>query len=484
MYKHGIEVSEKQTAYERPLATRYGVQVVTGTAPVNLVENGAVNQPVKVSSFDEAKAALGYSDDWESYTLCQSMKACFEIFKVYPVIFINVLDPQRHKKDVEAGDHEVANHQAVLETGVLKGSVTVKASAQAEAALEDKDYILSFAEDGRLLITLLSSGILYKSSTVNVSYTRLDPQAVTEEDIIGARDMETWEETGLEAIRQVYPRYGITPALLLAPGWSHRPNVGAALMGKCEGLNGVFRCECILDMAAENRKYTECRAWNEAAGYTAPHAFVLWPMALYEGKRMYFSAVYGAMASYYTAVNGDVPYVYPSNKLLGIQGAVLEDGGEVVLDQLQAAELNGDGIVTLLNDGGWKAWGNNTGAYPGTEDPKDRFIGCRKMFSFAANYFITQFKSRLDESMNRNTIDDIVNGFNIWGNSLKSQGQCAGLRMAYLREENTGEDLANGHVKLRIYLAPYTPLEAIEAVAEFDMETLRNAVAGEEEERE
>ena len=143
MYKHGIEVSEKQTAYERPLATRYGVQVVTGTAPVNLVENGAVNQPVKVSSFDEAKSALGYSDDWESYTLCQSMKACFEIFKVYPVIFINVLDPQRHKKDVEAGDYEVANHQAVLETGVLKGSVTVKASAQAEAALEDKDYILS-----------------------------------------------------------------------------------------------------------------------------------------------------------------------------------------------------------------------------------------------------------------------------------------------------------------------------------------------------
>ena len=69
MYKHGIEVVEKATAYEQPLATRYGVQVLIGTAPVNLVEDAKVNQPVRVSSWDEAEALLGYSDDWEKYTL-------------------------------------------------------------------------------------------------------------------------------------------------------------------------------------------------------------------------------------------------------------------------------------------------------------------------------------------------------------------------------------------------------------------------------
>ena len=81
MYKHGIEVVEKATAYEQPLATRYGVQVLIGTAPVNLVEDAKVNQPVRVSSWDEAEALLGYSDDWEKYTLCQSMVACFQIFR-------------------------------------------------------------------------------------------------------------------------------------------------------------------------------------------------------------------------------------------------------------------------------------------------------------------------------------------------------------------------------------------------------------------
>lgn len=74
MYKHGIEAEEKKTTYERPLATSYGVQVVVGTAPVNLIKNPkeAVNCPVMVQSFEEAVKKLGYTDDW-SYTLCQSL---------------------------------------------------------------------------------------------------------------------------------------------------------------------------------------------------------------------------------------------------------------------------------------------------------------------------------------------------------------------------------------------------------------------------
>lgn len=60
--------------------------------------------------------------------------------------------------------------------------------------------------------------------------------------------METGEETGLETIRQIYPRYGVVPNLLAAPGWSHKPNVGAALMEKCRDLNGIYRCECVLDL--------------------------------------------------------------------------------------------------------------------------------------------------------------------------------------------------------------------------------------------
>ncbi len=305
---------------------------------------------------------------------------------------------------------------------------------------------------------------------------------MTEEDLIGARDTETGVESGLEVIRQVYPRFGLVPAILAVPGWSQRPNVAAALMAKCTEINGIFRSECVLDLDTSTKKYTECGAAKEKAGYTDPHAIVLWPMVQYSGKKMYYSAVYAAMASYYTAVNGDVPYIYPSNRFLGVEGAILSDGTEVILDQPQAAELNGEGIVTLINDSGWKAWGNNTGAYPLVTDPKDRWIGCRRMFSFAANYFVLNYRQELDAGMNRITIDDVVEKFNIWGNSLVSQGRCAGMRMQYIPGENTDEELLNGHVRVRIYVAPFTPMEYIQATAEFDMNTLRGAIVGSEEE--
>ena len=479
MYKHGIEIEENATAYDQPLATKYGVQVVIGTAPVNLAETeDCVYKPVIISSWDEGIKKIGYTDDWENYTLCQSMVACFKIFKVYPVIFINVLDPRKHKKDNEEKSYVVINHQAVLDAGIIKNSVIVKTTTDGEAAVKDKDYMLSFDDSGKLVITLLSSGNLYSSESIMVSSSSLDPTKVAEADIIGFRDTETGEETGLEMIRQIYPTFGLVPTILSAPGWSHKPNVGAAMIGKCTNLNGIYRCECVLDLDAQTKKYTECKMKKDEAGYTDAHTIVLWPMVLYSGKKMYYSSVYSAMASYYTAVNGDVPYIYPSNKLLGIDGARLADGTEVILDQPQAAELNGDGIVTLLNDGGWKAYGNNTSIYPDVTDPKDRWIGCRRMFSFVANYFVLQFRSHLDGSMNRNTIDDMKNTFNIWGNSLVSQGRCAGLKMDYLKEDNSNEDLLNGHVKVRISFAPYTPMEYILATEEFDITTLKSAIVG------
>jgi hypothetical protein len=71
-YKHGVYVSEQETSLTAPVSGTAGLQVIFGTAPVNLVDNpaGAVNVPKLCYSYKEACAAVGYSDDWEHYTLC------------------------------------------------------------------------------------------------------------------------------------------------------------------------------------------------------------------------------------------------------------------------------------------------------------------------------------------------------------------------------------------------------------------------------
>ena len=485
-YKHGIEVIENSTSFPTPLSTRYGVQVVCGTSPVNLAEDpyGMANMPVKADNFEDAAKLLGYSDFWDKYTLCESMDASFKLFNVSPVIFINVLDAKKHFKSMDESSYPVTNHQINLKTdGILKDTVkiTVVQEEVSKTLSEDVDYVMEFDETGALIITLLRSSTAYEINEAKISFRAIAPEMVTEEDIIGSYNLETGEETGLEILRQIYPRYGLVPGVISAPGWTENPNVGAALQSKCDGISGIFKAMCLLDLDTEKAsKYMDCLMVKKEMGYDEKHSIVLWPRVTKSGKTYHFSSVYGAMMSYYTVTNGDVPYVYPSNKLLNIDGAVLSDGTKVFLDQVQAGELNGYGIVTAIHDSGWKSFGNNTGSYPDNNDPKDRWIGCRRMFDFIANYFITVYRAKLDEGMNRRMVDDIINSFNIWGNSLTASGMCAGLFAEYRNDENSLEDILAGHMKIRIHFAPYTPAEYIQAVEEFDVTAFENTMSAEE----
>lgn len=500
-YKHRIEVSEKATSsLPGPVTTEYGIQVVFGTAPVNLAADpyAVSNRPILVGSFEEAKETLGYSDNWEKYSLCMSMYACFQIFQVNPVIFINVLDPMVHVKELKEESYQVEGHQVYVETeGILLDSVKVAAQVDAakvgtaqigtariteEAAVleEGTDYVLDFDDYGHLVVTMLSGGRAYEVSSVNLSAKMLAPELVTETDIIGAYDVETGEESGLEVLRQVYPRFGCIPSILLAPGWTENPNVGAALQEKCVGINGSLKAVCLLDLDTElAQKYTDCGEVKKEMGYDGEHAIALWPRVVKEGKILCYSAVYGAMMSYNTSENQDVPYLYPSNKELNVDGAVLADGREILMDQVKAGTVNGEGVVTAICDMTWKAFGNNTGCFPENTDPKDRWIGCRRMFDYVGNYFVKEYSRRLDANMNRRLIDDIVNSFNIWGNSLMAAGMCAGLYVEYRDEDNTQADIMDGHMKVRIFLAPYTPAEYIHATMEFDLAALQNAMTQE-----
>lgn len=83
-----------------PVQSTAGLQVVIGTAPINRASDPyhCTNVPILATSLKEATAALGYDDDYEKYTLCQSMGACFKVLGVSPVVYINVLDPAKHKK--------------------------------------------------------------------------------------------------------------------------------------------------------------------------------------------------------------------------------------------------------------------------------------------------------------------------------------------------------------------------------------------------
>lgn len=481
-YNHGIRIEEQATSIVAPITGSAGLQVVIGTAPINLAKDpySATNTPLIAYSFAEAVSQLGYSDDFKKYTLCQSMDASFRIFNVAPIIFINVLDPKKHKKDnTETSVNVVAKQAKLEEDGILLDTLVVKDGATTLA--KNEDYITSFTDDGKVLVSLIEGSSHTGASTLTVKSTSIDPSAVKAKDIIGGYDAATDKESGLELIRQVYPRFNMTPGLLLAPGWSQIPEVGIVLGSKCSEINGVFSCECVLDLDSSStgaKKYSAVGEWKNKNGYTNKHSIVLWPQVKVGKKQYAFSAIFAALTAYTDASNDDVPNLSPSNKMAKITGLVLDDGTEVTLDQNQANLLNSQGIITAINVNGWRTWGNNTAAYPGVTDPKDRWFCCRRFFSWWGNSFIMTYFQKVDDPANYRLIESIVDSENIRGNSYVSQGKCAGAKIVFEEKDNQITDILNGKIKFRQYLAPYTPAEDILNVLEFDPSMLAAAISG------
>lgn len=475
-YMHGIRIRENPTSIPTPAKNKAGVPVVFGTAPVNLTADpgNAANRLFLCNTFAEARAAVGYSEDYGKYTLCQVMDAFFKVFGIGPVVFCNVLDPAVHKASYTEVLTIIDGQATAVETGILlDGLHATNGGADLE---EGKDYSIAFNEDGKAVVTVFTAGI----SSVTLTGSKIDPSKVTAADVVGSYDSATGKETGTELVRRVYPMFGITPSLLLAPGWSHNPIVGLALAEKCTDVNGLFRCECVLDIdTGKAKKYTDAPDAKDESGYASEHTICVWPMVKYTGKAMAYSAIYAAMACYTDYNNDNVPNLSPSNRAIRVDAAVLADGTEVTLDINQANELNAAGIVTALNMNGFKAWGNNTAAYPGTKDPKDRWIACRRFFSWWGNSFITTYIEKIDNPANYRLIESIVDSENVRGNSLVSMGKCAGIRMTYSKADNPINNVIDGRIVFRQYLAPYTPAEDIMNVLEFDPSMIEAALGGE-----
>ncbi len=481
-YKHGVYISEAPTSLIAPIEGTAGLQVIIGTAPVNMLAEPeeAVNKPLLVYSYKEAVGAVGYSSDFEKYTLCESISANFQVVNTAPLVLINVLDPAKHSTDMPETEVDVIDGIAqVQQIGILVNKLNVK---NGDTAMKlDKDYTVLFNNDGTMNIILLDGGAGDGAASLTVSGKLLDASKVTDADIVGGVDIAAEKETGMEVIRQISPKLAMTPGILLAPRFSRSAVVAAAIQAKTKETNGVFKAVCIVDIDSTEtgaQKYTGVKQTKERQAVNDPNTYAVWPFAkagdvVYSG-----STLAGALTAYTDAVNNDIPNVSPSNKTLSISAACLPDGTEVILDQDQANTINSFGVATFLNVNGFRLWGNNTAAYPGNSDPKDRWFSVRRFLTWAGNTFILTYFQKVDSPANRRLIESIVDNENIRGHSFVARGVCARYEITFLEDENPTTDLMNGKITFHQYITPFPPAEHIQDIIEFDPYALTSALFG------
>lgn len=129
-YKHGVYTREQATSLVPMTATSGGVVVAFGTAPIHLAQTAAAaNTPVLCYSYKEAVAAFGYSEDWENYTLAEVIKTHFALFNMAPLVLVNVLDPEKHKKSVQDKQVDVKGGIVTVADPVVLSTLEVKLTA-------------------------------------------------------------------------------------------------------------------------------------------------------------------------------------------------------------------------------------------------------------------------------------------------------------------------------------------------------------------
>lgn len=470
LYQHGIYSEESQTIIETPDIIESAIGVIIGTAPIHLSEDPyhVTNTPVLIENLEEAKRKLGYCTSFEKYTLCQSIYARFAIFKVAPVIFINVLDPLIHKKEVASKPYDIIEKKIVLEDdSILLDKVTISSVTDDTEYRKGLDYVISFNNDGNVVISITDDGEI-KGQQVKIGYIKLDTSLVKKEDIIGGLDAETGKKKGIFCVNQVFNKLAKVPCQLLAPGWSHIPEVASVLIQQAKTISGLFTAIAITDLDTNAiQNLDEIKEYKEQYGYDDAYNLPCYPKAIVNKHNVYLSAMVDAVLANTDNIKGG-PYVSPSNKKIGVTGLCTGAGQEIEFDIDEANKINAAGVITALNFQGWRAWGNEMGCYPQNKDIKDRFIVCRRVFNYRDNVFKLDFFNQVDDPTNFRLVEDVVAAENKRLAALASAGLIAGGEMFYDTNENPVDKLLAGHIVFRKTLSPFTPAMSITTNVSFD----------------
>lgn len=470
MPNHAVIVREVATSVSTPATVETGIPFIVGLAPIQNAESPAtVGVPTLITTYAEFVEKLGWSDDWNTYNLCEFAYAHFQLYGQSPAIFLNLLDPATHKSAVAAADKTVTARKVELTVTAIDdaGLVVKAAGGEGNAYVKDTDYSVYYGDDGKMIVELLPDSTHYAETSLNIAYNVVTPASVTTSAVAA----------GFDKVDLCMTTLGLVPDLLVAPGFSHNATVAAIMATKAAGINGMFKAKALIDVdTAAATSYSTVYAEKVAENFFDKNEIVLWPMVKLGDLKFHMSSACAGIIAR-TDYEYAAPYASPSNKDMQCNSLILADGTEVILSLDQANYLNSNGIVTALNFmGGYKLWGNYTACYPTVQDVKDYFIPVNRMFDWVGNTLIKTFWYKLDEPMNRRLIDSILDSANIWLNGLVGSGYLLGARVEMLESENPVTDLMAGIVRLHVYMTPPSPAQEIDFTLEYDVSYVESAL--------
>jgi hypothetical protein len=437
-YKHGV-AGGIIPSVDIVQAISGTLPIYVGTAPVQQTAAFMVNEPVLAFGFDDAKAKLGYSDDWSTFTLCEAVDAHFKnkVKSIGPIILVNVFDPATHKV---AGTKSVTltNSVGYIDDPVILSSVAVTGKVLGT------DFTVEYTTDGRVKFTALTA----IASPVTVNYDKMDITKVTDSVIVGGTDANG-KRTGLACVELVEQKLGLIPSLLVVPKFSISKTVYDEMALRCQKVNGHYDMTFCADLDAQtNDTIAEAIAAKTSGGRTSVLGKVGWPKVK-DGSKIYNMSTIMALRMQQTdSENDDTPYVSPSNKQIGATAVCLANGTELFINETDGNVLNAEGITTAIYGGGvWRLWGPHMGNYKSgtTMKPEDRFDASVRMLRWLSNQFQIMYLNDVDGPLTRKTVERILDDSDFWMNGLVKDGKILFGKIYFNQTSNPDSEIVEGN---------------------------------------
>jgi phage tail sheath protein FI len=467
-FLHGVETITIDEQGQSFTIVKSGVIGLVGIAPT-----GPVNQLVFLKSKNDFSQ---FGKSVPGFTIPQTLEVLAKQGAA-TVLAINVFDPATHVTQVTAEPHTVVAGALKLAFAPI-GAVTVLDSASAPVTfILDTDYSIDVYGNFKVL-----SSAIVDTTALKFTYKKLNLAAITATVINGAKDGTTGVRTGTTLWELALNTYGFNPKILVAPGFS----TIAAVASNLRSLTPKYRAITYTDAPA-GTTVNAAIAGRGPAGTLAnfnvsdQRAELLFPELL-----KYDSATDANVSFPYSAFKAGLRqvvdnvegfWVSDSNHVINCEGVSLQISAALNDADTDANQLNAAGISTVFNTFGTgiRSWGNRNSTFPAVSGPKT-FTNLVRLDDIVTESMELGTLPYIDKSLSQALIDVMREDGNSTIRTLIQRGALLpGSKVVYNPDDNTAEELADGHVVFeRVYMG-YTPAERVTYKSMLDV-TLLNSL--------
>ncbi|MFS4437845.1 phage tail sheath subtilisin-like domain-containing protein [Paracoccaceae bacterium GXU_MW_L88] len=257
--------------------------------------------------------------------------------------------------------------------------------------------------------------------------------------VIGGVDAESGQYQGLRALLAAEVEVGVTPRIIIAPGFSHELSVATEMVSVAERLRAITVIDGPNTTDADALAYRE--NFGSARAYLVDPWVTVWDT---EANADVIRPASDRVAGLIAKSDAERGFWHsPSNReILGITGIARPVDFTLGDANSRANLLNEKQVTTIIRKNGYRLWGNRSCS----ADPKWAFLKRRRIGDMIGDSIMRAHFWAVDRNITTTYFEDVIAGVDNYLRTLKQQQAIAGGRCWADPDLNTPTNMEGGDV--------------------------------------